>query len=105
MFVYTGCIKGLPLYMHILHTKLLLFADDCRIWTRLHFWTARECGLDRHKAFLPWYIQFIGLYMQIYSYNARKYTFEDAMWSANPENIKEYHRKRNRMYDIIGILY
>lgn len=62
-------------------------------------------GLDRHKVFLTWYIQFIGLYMQIYSYAARNYTLEDALWSTDPENIKEYRRKRHRMYDVIGILY
>ena len=31
---------------------------DCRIWMRLMFWSARECGLDRHEAFFDWYARY-----------------------------------------------
>ena len=40
---------------------------DSRIWQRLHFLAVRECGLARHTAFWKWYVEYITLYMPIYS--------------------------------------
>ena len=30
--------------------------DDCRVWMRLMFWSARDTGLDRHTAFFSWLV-------------------------------------------------
>lgn len=76
--------------------------DDCRIWMRLHFWAARECGLHEHEMFWEWYIQFIQHFIAVYERSAPRYTAADAEWSANPANIAAYEASGYVMSDVIG---
>ena len=81
------------------HFKL----DDCRIWMRLHFWAARECGLDVHAPFWEWYIEFIEHFIAVYERTAPRYAVRDAEWSANPINVSTYEREGWLMSDVVGI--
>lgn len=76
--------------------------DDCRIWMRLHFWAARECGLHEHEAFWEWYVQFIQHFIAVYERSAPRYTAADAEWSADPRNTAAYEAKGNVMSNVIG---
>jgi len=76
--------------------------DDTRVWMRLHFWAARESGLDKHPAFWDWYKGFIGHFIRVYERRAPPYVEESAAWSADPANIAVY-LKDLRMHDVIGI--
>eukprot|EP00192_Tetraselmis_astigmatica_P021273 CAMPEP_0117691500 /NCGR_PEP_ID=MMETSP0804-20121206/25756_1 /TAXON_ID=1074897 /ORGANISM="Tetraselmis astigmatica, Strain CCMP880" /LENGTH=268 /DNA_ID=CAMNT_0005504743 /DNA_START=137 /DNA_END=943 /DNA_ORIENTATION=+ len=75
--------------------------DDCRMWMRLHFWAAREAGLDKHTPFFQWYKSFIAHFIAVYERRAPAYAEESAQWSANEENIKIYLQD-NTMHDVIG---
>jgi truncated hemoglobin YjbI len=77
--------------------------DDCRIWMRLMFWSAREVGLDKHKAFFRWYVGFIGHFITVYEASARHFAKESADWSAKPENIDKYIKDGKKMVDVIGV--
>lgn len=81
------------------HFKL----DDCRIWMRLMFWSAREVGLGKHEPFMKWYIGFIAHFVAIYEATAPDYAEESAEWSSNHENIAKYISDGHRMLDVIGI--
>merc|ERR1712125_183520 len=78
--------------------------DDARVWMRLHFWAARECGLfePQHAAFMDYYIRFIGHFVSIYSSKSPPFTRESARWSADPDNLKRYVKAGNVMHDVIG---
>ena len=76
--------------------------DDTRVWMRLHFWAAREAGLDKHAPFFKWYVSFIKHFIAVYERRAPAYAQESADWSANDENIKVYLRD-NTMHDVIGV--
>ncbi|KAJ1444041.1 hypothetical protein B484DRAFT_389117 [Ochromonadaceae sp. CCMP2298] len=76
--------------------------DDCRIWMRLNFWAARECGLFEHEPFWTWYVEFIEHFMAFYEYKAPRYCREDAAWSADPSNLAQYAADGNLMKDVIG---
>ena len=80
------------------HFKL----DDCRIWMRLHFWAARECGLSEHVAFWDWYVQFIAHFVGVYERTAPRYAPVDAEWSEDPRNITAYEENGYLMKDVIG---
>jgi truncated hemoglobin YjbI len=77
--------------------------DDARVWMRLHFWAARECGLfePQHAAFMDYYTRFIGHFISIYSSKAPPFTRESARWSEDPRNIEEYLAAGNFMGDVI----
>eukprot|EP00242_Pyramimonas_sp_CCMP2087_P001620 CAMPEP_0198231636 /NCGR_PEP_ID=MMETSP1445-20131203/115307_1 /TAXON_ID=36898 /ORGANISM="Pyramimonas sp., Strain CCMP2087" /LENGTH=230 /DNA_ID=CAMNT_0043912261 /DNA_START=472 /DNA_END=1164 /DNA_ORIENTATION=+ len=77
--------------------------DDTRVWMRLHFWAARECGLADQPSFFPWYIQFIEHFISVYERRAPPYTAESAQWSADPKNIALYVAQGHKMEDVIGI--
>ena len=77
--------------------------DDCRIWMRLMFWSAREIGLDQHKYFMNWYVNFIGHFMEVYERTAPPYAKTDADWSKNTKNIETYVANGYVMKDVIGI--
>mmetsp|Transcript_17427 Transcript_17427/g.29416 ORF Transcript_17427/g.29416 Transcript_17427/m.29416 type:complete len:263 (-) Transcript_17427:210-998(-) len=76
--------------------------DDCRVWMRLHFWAARECGLAVHRALWAWYTAFIGHFIAIYERTAPAYAMESADWSAHPENIELYEKQDKLMCDVVG---
>jgi len=57
---------------------------DTRIWMRLHFWAARECGLFEHAPFYRYYVQFIEHFIAVYEREAPRYAEADANWS-HPE--------------------
>jgi hypothetical protein len=76
--------------------------DDCRVWMRLHFWAARECGLDKHESFWTWYVQFIEHFISVYERTAPPYAASDAEWSANPENLALYEKQGYFMADVVG---
>ena len=73
----------------------------CRIWMRLMFWSARECGLDRHEAFFNWYITFISHFIGIYKSTAPPYATESAEWSRDDGNIERYKESGYFMEDIM----
>lgn len=80
------------------HFKL----DDCRIWMRLNFWAARECGLNEHEVFWEWYIQFIQHFIAVYERTAPRYAAADAEWAADPANTEAYLAGGCVMADVIG---
>ena len=80
------------------HFKL----DDSRIWMRLHFWAARECGLSEHIPFWNWYIEFITEFIGIYESRAIAFVEEDAIWSSKKKNIQKYLHDKNIMKDVVG---
>ena len=75
---------------------------DCRIWMRLIFWSARECGLNQHEAFFAWFVSFIGRFIGIYERSAPPYAKESAKWSKNPRNVERYKRDGYVMEDVLG---
>lgn len=77
--------------------------DDCRIWMRLMFWSAREEGLltGQNKVFGIWFVKFIGHFIQIYERTAIRYAQESADWSNNSEAIEEYLNNGHVMSDIL----
>jgi truncated hemoglobin YjbI len=75
--------------------------DDCRIWMRLNFWAARECGLRDHEGFWSWYVDFIEHFIAFYEYKAPMWTREDAAWSSEASNHAEYAANGNLMLDLI----
>ncbi|GAB5353093.1 hypothetical protein AAMO2058_000008600 [Amorphochlora amoebiformis] len=77
--------------------------DDCRIWMRLMFWSARQQGLHKHQGFWEWYILFMRYYVDIYQDDAKHFVEESAEWSTNPDNIKEYLDAGRTMEDVIGV--
>lgn len=81
------------------HFKL----DDCRIWMRLMFWSAREVGLDKHEPFMKWYIGFIRHFVGVYERSAPAFAEESAKWSLDPENIAKYIADGHQMLDVIGV--
>jgi len=76
--------------------------DDSRIWMRLHFWAARQCGLSEHKVFWEWYQNFIEEFIGVYESQAVYYVSQDASWSASEKNIKTYIDNGYKMSDVIG---
>lgn len=76
--------------------------DDARVWMRLHFWAARETGMFEHKAFMEYYIRFIGHFISVYSSASVPFTRESVRWSADPKNIQQYLDAGNVMTDVIG---
>jgi len=80
------------------HFKL----DDARIWMRLHFWAARECGLAEHEPFWNWYILFIRHFVNVYDGRAPPYARADAEWSSSVSNIQTYLDNNRRMSDVIN---
>ena len=74
---------------------------DCRIWMRLMFWSARECGLDQHEAFFDWYVKFIGHFIGIYEITAPPYATESAEWSGSERNIERYRESGYLMEDVL----
>ncbi|KAF0716131.1 Aste57867_3013 [Aphanomyces stellatus] len=73
---------------------------DSRVWMRVHFWAARECGLSAHQGFWDWYIQFIEHFIRFYSYYAVGYARADADWSASPNNLATYKANDYQMPDL-----
>lgn len=80
------------------HFKL----DDCRVWMRLHFWAARECGLAEHEPFWQWYADFLGHFIRIYERSAPQYVSDSQRWSADEANIQKYLDDGCHMLDVVG---
>ena len=76
--------------------------DDCRIWMRLMFWAARDEGLDKHRPFWTWYVDFISHFIRVYERSAPPYARSAAAWSAKPENIEAYLKGGRLMRDVLG---
>eukprot|EP01038_Epipyxis_sp_PR26KG_P011452 gene11452-15343_t len=79
------------------HFKL----DDARVWMRLNFWAARECGLHEHDAFWKWYIEFIEHFIAVYERTAPIFAADDAEWSADPNNTIRYEKQEYHMWDVL----
>lgn len=77
--------------------------DDCRIWMRLMFWSAREVGLDKHSSFMHWFVPFIQRFIGIYERTAPTYTKKDSKWSLREKNINDYVNNGFLMKDVVGI--
>ncbi|KAF0703949.1 hypothetical protein As57867_007439, partial [Aphanomyces stellatus] len=73
---------------------------DTRTWMRVHFWAARECGLDQHEAFWGWYVRFLQHFIAIYERRAVAYAEVDAQWAAIPTNINAYIANGYKMPDL-----
>eukprot|EP01031_Cornospumella_fuschlensis_P032734 gene32735-39572_t len=82
------------------HFKL----GETRVWMRLHFWAARECGLHQHAAFWSWYIQFIEHFIAVYERKAPRYAQEDAEWSADSANLRRYEGEQQHCMSEIALL-
>jgi len=76
--------------------------DDCRIWMRLMFWSAREEGLAEHKPFWAWFVMFISHFICVYEYTAGEYGQESSEWSANASNVERYEKAGHVMNDVIS---
>ena len=77
--------------------------DDCRVWIRLQFWAVHDCGLGKHRAFMRWYAEFLGYFVQLYEVKAKDYVVEDSYWAAQPGVIDRYFKAGNKMEDIVGV--
>jgi truncated hemoglobin YjbI len=77
--------------------------EDARVWMRLPFWAARECGLfePQNAAFMDYYVRFIGHFISIYSSKSPPFTRESARWSADLNNIEKYVASGNCMTDVV----
>lgn len=76
--------------------------DDARVWMRLHFWAARECGMFQHQAFMEYYIRFIAHFISVYSSKSPPFTRESVRWSADQSNTERYLANGHVMTDVIG---
>eukprot|EP01062_Namystynia_karyoxenos_P027641 TRINITY_DN21154_c0_g1_i1.p1 TRINITY_DN21154_c0_g1~~TRINITY_DN21154_c0_g1_i1.p1 ORF type:complete len:329 (+),score=106.53 TRINITY_DN21154_c0_g1_i1:77-988(+) len=83
------------------HFKL----DDCRVWMRLMFWSARDKGLLTHPQFGEWFVRFIGHFVRVYERSAPPFTRDSARWSADPANVQRYISSGRRMTDVLGLSY
>ena len=84
------------------HFKL----DDCRVWMRLHFWSAREVGMfNSCPEFMDYYVRFIAHFVSVYERTAPQFARESARWSAKKENVDAYLANNRTMRDGIGIPY
>lgn len=63
---------------------------DARVWMRLFFWAARECGLLENKTFQNWLVRFIAHFIRVYEYSAPAHAVESLEWSSNAANIEQY---------------
>eukprot|EP01065_Artemidia_motanka_P029493 TRINITY_DN355_c0_g1_i3.p1 TRINITY_DN355_c0_g1~~TRINITY_DN355_c0_g1_i3.p1 ORF type:complete len:249 (+),score=51.89 TRINITY_DN355_c0_g1_i3:61-807(+) len=79
--------------------------DDCRVWMRLMFWSARDLGLLDHPQFGEWFVRFIGHFVRVYERSAPAFARESARWSADPANVQRYRDAGRRMTDVIGKRY
>eukprot|EP00931_Biecheleriopsis_adriatica_P005065 TRINITY_DN106628_c0_g1_i1.p1 TRINITY_DN106628_c0_g1~~TRINITY_DN106628_c0_g1_i1.p1 ORF type:complete len:346 (+),score=42.31 TRINITY_DN106628_c0_g1_i1:102-1139(+) len=77
---------------------------DTRVWMRIHFWAAREVGLLDNAAWAGFYVRFIGHFVSVYNPHAPRFARDSMRWSADPNNIREYHSAGNRMPDLIDAL-
>lgn len=77
--------------------------EDCRIWMRLHFWSAREEGLLDYPAFSDYYCRFIGHFVSVYEATAPPFARESMRWSADPANTQRYLDAGRRMPEIMGL--
>eukprot|EP00287_Rhodomonas_sp_CCMP768_P004322 CAMPEP_0196736268 /NCGR_PEP_ID=MMETSP1091-20130531/14390_1 /TAXON_ID=302021 /ORGANISM="Rhodomonas sp., Strain CCMP768" /LENGTH=113 /DNA_ID=CAMNT_0042079977 /DNA_START=13 /DNA_END=356 /DNA_ORIENTATION=+ len=75
--------------------------DDCRVWMRLMFWSARQVGLDQHRPFFKWYVRFISHFIAVYERQAPAYAAVEAEWSADQRNIDKYVADGRIMLDIL----
>jgi truncated hemoglobin YjbI len=103
--------------------------DDCRVWMRLMFWSARQVGLfpssesvevptdstdpisndsalplSIQRAFEAWFVSFISHFIRIYEFTAPPYAQRDAVWSLNAANIQRYYADQRAMRDVMGVL-
>eukprot|EP00736_Rhodelphis_marinus_P012185 Rmarinus@m.27507 len=78
--------------------------DDCRVWMRLMFWSAREAGLfEASPKFAEWYPRFIGHFVRVYERTAQQFARDAFRWSADARNTQAYHAAGNRMRDVDGV--
>ena len=92
-----------PPLARTLHAKQHFQLDDCRVWMRLHFWSAREEGLLDDPAFADYYVRFIGHFVSVYERTAPPFARESMRWSADPANPQRYLDVGRRMPDIMGL--
>eukprot|EP01006_Ploeotia_vitrea_P014542 TRINITY_DN39461_c0_g1_i1.p1 TRINITY_DN39461_c0_g1~~TRINITY_DN39461_c0_g1_i1.p1 ORF type:complete len:225 (-),score=33.73 TRINITY_DN39461_c0_g1_i1:120-794(-) len=76
--------------------------DDCVIWMRLMFWSAREEGLDKNNKFWKWYVQFIAHFIGVYEFRAPSYAVAAANWSGNQDNVVQYLKDGCKMVDVLS---
>lgn len=81
------------------HFKL----DDCRVWMRLNFWSAREAGLMDHPQFASWYPRFIAHFVRVYERTAPPFARESARWSQDEANTSAYLNNGRTMPDVMGV--
>ena len=82
------------------HFKL----DECRVWMRLHFWSAREVGMfNSCPEFMDYYVRFIAHFVSVYERTAPQFARESARWSAKKENVDAYLANNRTMQDVIGL--
>jgi hypothetical protein len=75
--------------------------QDCRIWLRLHFWSAREEGLfePQHAGFMAYYQKFLAHFVSVYERTAPPFVRESARWSESAANTQAYLENGRRMPD------
>jgi hypothetical protein len=71
--------------------------DDCRIWMRLMFWSAREEGLLEKPLFSEFFLDFIGHFVAVYERSAPPYVDDSVEWSADPANVQHYLENGRKM--------
>jgi hypothetical protein len=67
---------------------------------RIHFWAAREIGLNQHRVFWDWYKVFIKHFVRVYEQTAPGYVDLDADWAAKQGNIQAYLGNNCKMTDL-----
>jgi len=79
--------------------------DDARMWMRLMFLAARIEGLDAHRPFFNWYVDFISHFIAVYEFSAPPFAFESSQWSLDPNNIETYLNDGRLMKDVANQYY
>jgi hypothetical protein len=89
--------------------------DDCRVWMRLLFWAARDCGYDEAAPLFRYLVKFVGHFIAVYETSARQFARLESRWSACPGRTAAYlaqavdtdgvegRRRRAVMGDVVGV--
>ena len=72
---------------------------DTRIWMRLMFFAGVEVGVNKHKPFWAWWLQFIGHFIAVYERYAPRYVEDSVRWATDRRNFDEYRARGFVMSD------
>lgn len=77
--------------------------DDCRVWMRLMFWAARDCGFSESHPLFQYLLKFVAHFISIYEQTARRFTLLESRWSLDPANTDAYLANGRFMIDVVDL--